>query len=94
MEMQASDRAHRISQIRPVFIDLLIARVTVDEKILQLQEKKRALVRNIITTKAGSFKSLAQDDVKVLFEQGKRSYLTRCVLYRIIYKNCILSDIK
>jgi len=68
VEMQASDRAHRIGQTRPVFIYKIIARGTVEEKILELQEKKRALVKNIIATEASFFKSLTQDDVKGLFE--------------------------
>src|SRR6476646_9925440 len=63
VEMQASDRAHRIGQDKPVFIYKLIARDTVEEKILQLQEKKRALVRSLVTTEAGFFKSLTKDDV-------------------------------
>jgi non-specific serine/threonine protein kinase len=48
----------------PVFVYKIIARGTVEEKILQLQEKKRALVKNIIATEASFFKSLTQDDVK------------------------------
>lgn len=68
VEMQASDRAHRIGQTKPVFIYKIIARDTVEEKILQLQEKKRALVKNIIATEASFFKSLTQEDVKGLFE--------------------------
>ncbi len=67
VEMQASDRAHRIGQEKPVFIYKIIARDTVEEKILQLQEKKRALVKSLIATEASFFKSLTQDDVKNLF---------------------------
>jgi len=67
VEMQASDRAHRIGQDKPVFVYKIIARDTVEEKILQLQEKKRALVKSLITTEASFFKSLTQDDVKELF---------------------------
>jgi non-specific serine/threonine protein kinase len=67
VEMQASDRAHRIGQDKPVFVYKIIARDTVEEKILQLQEKKRALVKNLISTEASFFKSLTQDDVKDLF---------------------------
>jgi SNF2 family DNA or RNA helicase len=42
-EAQAADRAHRIGRERPVFIHRLIARETVEERVLVLQEKKRAL---------------------------------------------------
>lgn len=62
-----SDRAHRIGQEKPVFIYKIIARDTVEEKILQVQEKKRALVKNIIATETSFFKSLTQDDVQSLF---------------------------
>jgi non-specific serine/threonine protein kinase len=68
VEMQASDRAHRIGQDKPVFVYKIITRDTVEEKILQLQEKKRALVKNIISNEASFFKSLTKDDVKALFE--------------------------
>jgi len=67
-EMQASDRAHRIGQDKPVFVYKLIARDTVEEKILHLQEKKWTLVKNIISNEANFFKSLTKDDVKMLFE--------------------------
>jgi len=39
----------------------------VEEKILQLQEKKRALVKSIISNESSFFKSLTKDDVKALF---------------------------
>ena len=68
VEIQASDRAHRIGQDKPVFIYKLIARDTVEEKILQLQEKKRALVNSLVTTEASFFKSLTKDDVRLLFD--------------------------
>ena len=42
-EDQAADRAHRIGQERPVLIQRLVALDTVEERILQLQEKKRSL---------------------------------------------------
>jgi non-specific serine/threonine protein kinase len=67
VEIQASDRAHRIGQDKPVFIYKIITRDTVEEKILQLQERKRALVKSIIATEASFFKSLTKDDVKTLF---------------------------
>jgi non-specific serine/threonine protein kinase len=67
VEMQATDRTHRIGQTRPVFVYKLITKDTVEEKILQLQEQKRALVSQIISAEGGVFKSLTRDDVEVLF---------------------------
>ena len=43
VEEQAADRAHRIGQDRPVSVYRLVARETVEERILALQERKRAL---------------------------------------------------
>ena len=68
VEMQATDRTHRIGQDKPVFVYKLIARDTVEEKILQLQDRKRALVSQLIATEGGFFKSLTRQDVEMLFE--------------------------
>jgi SNF2 family DNA or RNA helicase len=43
VEDQAADRAHRIGQTRPVLVHRLVARETVEERILELQARKRAL---------------------------------------------------
>jgi SNF2 family DNA or RNA helicase len=43
VEDQAADRAHRIGQDRPVMVYRMVARDTVEERILALQDKKRAL---------------------------------------------------
>ena len=67
VEMQATDRTHRIGQTKQVFAYKLITRETVEEKILALQEKKQALVKSIITTDSGFMKSLTKEDVEVLF---------------------------
>ena len=67
VEMQASDRAHRIGQDKPVFVYKYIARNTVEEKILQLQESKKALVNQLIATESSFFKTITKDDVKALF---------------------------
>ena len=67
VEMQAADRAHRIGQDKPVFIYKIIARDSVEEKILQLQEHKKELVNQIISAESSFFKSITKEDVKVLF---------------------------
>ncbi|MET0387367.1 MAG: DEAD/DEAH box helicase [Polyangiales bacterium] len=45
VEDQAADRAHRIGQERPVLVHRLVAESTVEERMLVLQEKKRALAQ-------------------------------------------------
>jgi non-specific serine/threonine protein kinase len=67
VEMQATDRAHRIGQDKPVFVYKLMMRDSVEEKILQLQERKRSLVEQLVTTEAGFFKALTADDIAALF---------------------------
>jgi len=67
VEMQATDRTHRIGQDKPVFVYKLITRNSVEEKIVQLQDKKKALVEQLITTESSFFKSLTSEDVGVLF---------------------------
>ena len=53
VEAQAIDRAHRIGQTRPVFAYRLIARDTVEEKVLELQQTKRELADAILSADAG-----------------------------------------
>jgi non-specific serine/threonine protein kinase len=67
VEMQATDRTHRIGQDKPVFVYKLITRDSVEEKIVQLQEKKRKLVEQLITTDRSFIKTLTPEDVVVLF---------------------------
>ena len=47
VEDQATDRAHRIGQDKAVFVYKLVARGTVEERMLELQERKRALAAGI-----------------------------------------------
>ncbi len=62
VEAQAADRAHRIGQERPVMVYRLVAQATVEEKILGLQEKKRALFEAALG-EAGAATALTRDDL-------------------------------
>jgi SNF2 family DNA or RNA helicase len=66
VEAQAVDRAHRIGQTRRVFAYRLIARDTVEEKILALQDKKRELAESIVRADAGVVANLTPEDVELL----------------------------
>jgi SNF2 family DNA or RNA helicase len=66
-ETQATDRAHRIGQDKPVFVYKLIAQRTVEEKILQLQADKHALVNQLYTEKSASPAQLSVADLEALF---------------------------
>lgn len=67
IEAQAIDRAHRIGQTRPVMAYRLIARDTVEEKILLLQEQKRELSASIVPSDDGLVKQLSEADLEFLF---------------------------
>ncbi|HEX7449708.1 MAG TPA: DEAD/DEAH box helicase [Pirellulales bacterium] len=66
VEAQAVDRAHRIGQHRRVFAYRLIARDTVEEKILQLQGEKRKLADAIITENNSLIRELTAEDLTLL----------------------------
>jgi non-specific serine/threonine protein kinase len=68
VENQAVDRLHRIGQTRKVIAYKMIVENTVEEKMLELQERKKKLVSELITTEKGYFKSLSKEDVIGLFE--------------------------
>jgi SNF2 family DNA or RNA helicase len=67
VEMQATDRAHRIGQDKPVFVYKLIAQGTVEEKILKLQAEKQALVSQLYDAGDAALSLLSADDLDGLF---------------------------
>ncbi|MFO0680825.1 MAG: SNF2-related protein [Sandaracinus sp.] len=67
VEDQATDRAHRIGQSKVVTVYRLIAKGTVEEKILQLSDKKRSLMENVLSTEGTQLKGLTKSDLDELF---------------------------
>jgi superfamily II DNA or RNA helicase len=67
VEQQAIDRTHRIGQTKNILAYRMICKDTIEDKILQLQEKKRILAKDLITDDEGFVKSLSRADVEYLF---------------------------
>ncbi|MBC7850297.1 MAG: DEAD/DEAH box helicase family protein [Chitinophagaceae bacterium] len=67
VEQQAIDRTHRIGQTKNIFAYRMICKDTIEDKIIQLQEKKRLLAKDLITDDEGFVKSLTREDVEYLF---------------------------
>ena len=68
VEDQASDRAHRIGQKKVVTVYRLVAAGTIEEKILQLKQKKKDLVASVLSEDSGGAKTLTRDDLDDLFK--------------------------
>ncbi len=66
VESQAIDRAHRIGQVRPVFASRIVARDTVEEKILELQKTKRDLADAVIQADRSLISGLSREDLEML----------------------------
>ena len=66
VEDQAADRAHRIGQTRPVLVHRLVARDTVEERILALQQHKRALADVALADAAGAAAVTREDLLALL----------------------------
>jgi non-specific serine/threonine protein kinase len=67
VEQQAIDRTHRIGQTKNIFAYRMICKDTIEDKILQLQDKKRILAKELISDDTGFVKSLTREDVEYLF---------------------------
>jgi superfamily II DNA or RNA helicase len=67
VEDQATDRAHRIGQTKVVTTYRLIAKGTIEEKILDLAGKKRELVGAVLAEDVGGAKKLTKNDLEDLF---------------------------
>jgi superfamily II DNA or RNA helicase len=67
VEDQASDRAHRIGQTKSVFVYKLIAADTVEERIVELQERKAALANLALSEDGVTMPAMDADDIDYLF---------------------------
>jgi superfamily II DNA or RNA helicase len=67
VEAQATDRAHRIGQDKPVFVYKLIAEGTIEQRMLELQDRKAALANGLFDpdNKSGTFEAA---DLELLFQ--------------------------
>ncbi|WP_025600624.1 DEAD/DEAH box helicase [Burkholderia sp. WSM2230] len=66
-ENQATDRAHRLGQDKPVFVYKLIAAGSIEEKIVELQEEKAGLADSILSEDAAGAAKFSDDDIDALF---------------------------
>ena len=66
VEAQAIDRTHRIGQTKEVFAYRLIAEDTVEEKVLALQQHKRALAEAVLSANPVGLRGLSKDDLDLL----------------------------
>src|SRR6185437_13344367 len=66
-ENQATDRAHRLGQDKPVFVYKLIAAGSIEEKIVELQEQKAGLADSILSEDAAGAAKFSDDDLDALF---------------------------
>ncbi len=68
VEAQAIDRTHRIGQTQSVFAYRLIAKDTVEEKVLELQGSKREIAEAIINQDNSLLRNLSRDDLAILLD--------------------------
>ena len=67
-ENQASDRAHRIGQQRNVEIIRLIADGSIEQRVVELQEIKKAVIKQVISDNDGSVVSASLEDIAYILE--------------------------
>jgi SNF2 family DNA or RNA helicase len=72
VEDQAADRAHRIGQTQPVTVYRLIARDTVEERILKMHADKRALVTSILDGTSAAGKLSTRDLLELIANRAER----------------------
>ena len=69
VEDQAADRTHRIGQTRSVNCIRLVVRDSIEERVLELHERKRALFNDLVEESTEALSSLGVDDLEFLLGQ-------------------------
>ena len=68
-EDQAIDRCHRIGQTKPVSVTRIVAANSIEEKILELQDKKRALTKLTFGSAPKTLQEMERmNDLRLLFD--------------------------
>lgn len=70
VENQATDRAHRLGQDKPVFVYKFIAKGTVEERIQELQNRKRHLATALLEERPDATAAFEADDLNFLFQEA------------------------
>ncbi|XP_078415780.1 transcription termination factor 2 isoform X1 [Cetorhinus maximus] len=67
LEEQASDRIYRVGQSKDVTVHRFVCEGTIEDKIFELQEKKKELAKKVLSGTGGSFTKLTLADLRILF---------------------------
>ena len=68
VEEQATDRAYRIGQTKPVTVYKLIAHDSIEEKVIALQEKKRQASKDVVQTSMDGIDTFSSEDIRYILE--------------------------
>lgn len=68
MEQQAIDRTHRLGQTKPVMVYRLIAKGTIEEKVVALQNRKRRLFQNVLEQGDHFAPAVTEADIRTMFD--------------------------